>query len=168
MRDTVLYPGEEARLGWAILSNGGFPSLLFALVGLAFRSSALLSAHRLVLNDQTHYDRVWAEILADPARRADLAALQLDVRALADKFGPSVPRQLNRARKNPSNCQHNFSDISCLLERDVYLDDCGMEGTLDPSSPVVSLDQLYCQAIAAKPILIHKVAKWAAASDGCF
>lgn len=167
MRDAVLYPGEEAGLGGAILSNGGFPSLIFALVGFAFRRRALLRAHQLVLTDQTRYDCVWAVILADSARQADLEFLRLDVNALATRLGSFLPRQLNRTRRTPSTFPNDASNTSYPRELDVLLD-CGMEGTLDPSRPVVCLDQLYCQAIAANSILIPKVARWAAASDGCF
>jgi hypothetical protein len=168
LRDTVFYPGEEAGLGGAILSNAGFPSLIFAFAGLAFRHRALRRARRLVLTDQTNYDGVWASILADSAMLAGLDALQLDGRLLVARLGNSLPRQLNRAHRIPSTPRRTgIRDCSFPLEWDVLLD-CGMEGTLDPARPVVSLDQLYCQAIAANPILIRKVARWAAASDGCF
>jgi hypothetical protein len=46
--------------------------------------------------------------------------------------------------------------------------DCGVDGLIDPQSPVDSLDQLYCQAVALSPILVAKVQKWASASSGCF
>ena len=47
-----------------------------------------------------------------------------------------------------------------------WIDDCGIAGTLDPSRPVDSLDQLYAAAAATQPILRERTWVWAAVSGG--
>ena len=61
-----------------------------------------------------------------------------------------------------------FAVLSVTGMSQADLLDCGLEGVQDPSQPVDSLDQLYCQSVALNPILIAKVQSWAEYGDGCF
>jgi hypothetical protein len=153
---------------------------------------ALYQSRHLVPADQALYDKAWTAILAEPVEKAAVAALcQI---ALERQAGYKTnPLQLNLARvasvqpisgvnstglrtgdQEGKICRlipaliNIFSsmlvDIQSRSTTHTGPLHCGVDGILDQNNPVHSMEQLFCQAIALRPILITKIQCWAAVS----
>jgi hypothetical protein len=184
------------------------PPLLFLLTSLlspaaaaVFVSSLVLTlrlfdivrAHRLVAPDRKLYDAAWAEVVNNPAGRADIEEIKRLADQLAVRSWQIRPRQYNRRRPPSSTAPADAAAaaargmLAAVWRRTPLLrsnastslsawmlcagqrhEICGPSPELDIRRPVDCVDQLRVQAWLLSPILKRKVQGWAGGSDGCF
>jgi hypothetical protein len=149
-----------------------------------------------VLADQARYDNAWCAILADPVENAAVVSLgqyalerqaackTLPLQLNRTYIAPVAPVAIDSSADSEGETSHQQGRLVSALVNVTFavqslgnfsrctsnpgLLDCGVDGILDPNSPVYSIDQLFFQAITLSPILITKVQGWAAVSDGYF
>ncbi len=149
---------------------------IFATIIVLFRQRSLHRAKRLMTIDQARYDNIWRSLLELPSAQINLAALAAQVESIVSMRPGSVAQQLNRLctehRSSIRYAQLQSARASFSLKRKSarrrrsYLGMTGVPGSIDPNSPVDSLDQLYVQAMCLNPMLISKIQDWAVISQG--
>jgi hypothetical protein len=159
--------------------------LLFAVAMRVLRARAKRAARRLVRADQACYDAIWATVSSNPAERAALANLDLEVCAaasalpdlplcqLSGNFGARSQRPSRAGGSAISRGKRGMIDQQSSRSRwGRSLAFLGSAVTLPAGSAATrrldSLDQLYAQAELLHPILLDKVRTWAALSRGHF
>ena len=165
-------------------------TLLFATLVTFFHLRILRKARVLILEDKNCYDRLWSNILLDPATHADLQMLKSQsAHSCLDDFGmgkQAGPRQysahlLEQYKNNLSSQmlqrRPSWQDILENLNAGDSLRQLGKVASVvglsreihsqeEYNSRIKSLDQLFIQAYCLHPLLIKKVKQWAVLSKG--
>jgi hypothetical protein len=146
----------------------------------------------MVLADFSRYDSAWTSVLSDATTTDESWPLDLVQMAatLSKRYSPGIPHQ----RTARGDAESNSLDIAAVetdplprMERSKSLHINSLSSVLKSTSSfvdyfhvswnstanghsqlIVSLDQLYTQALCLHPILLSKVLAWADVSNGYF
>ena len=170
LHSAVLYPDNSVLL--KMLATGpGVLLISLAAMGAIMRRLAVRAADRLISGDKAAYDTIWANLIAEHSTYQSLECLKLAVLELgqvAEKI--SLPKQIKLKGARQYNSKHVHASKHDRQQRGMFFgsDDAASPGTLNWSSPVLSLDQLFVQAECLAPFLVVKVQEWAQSSCGYF
>ena len=136
--------------------------MLLVIIGVVLRRRALVSARRLVAEDNKTYDAMWARLTAAPGATDALAKVCSEVKRLASAGRPEpgrlgyVHQLARRAQSSATAAAAPWWALPCS------------EHLPHVALPVRCLDQLVATAGVAAPLLVERVQRWALASGGGF
>jgi hypothetical protein len=156
-------------------------SLAFLAAGLLLtlsRERFLARCVAAVADDSRRYAAAWERVLADPGEAAALAQIRAAVERVAGRLPPAADARqhmpsgpISRAGSGwTGRAGFGLSVRSIHARRDSSRG--GSEAKLEPQPPpqppppVMSLDQLYAQALGLAPALEARCAEWAAQAGG--
>ena len=167
IRDEVLFK-DSSLICIDVFASLSFSALLISAVILGGRRIALYRSRQLVSHDKKKYDQLWGLLMRDTVFERQIA----DLKETLSSFDTTkrICRQLNRIPRQMEGMNPTASTklLRTLTKRynqrqrkkisfDVGAGASGEAGTLDPSSPLKSLDQLFFQAYGVYPVFLAKI-----------
>jgi len=144
-----------------IPSYVGIIVLLLVLLILVLRRKALKKSELVVKDDMRMYEDLWRKISVEEADHVEHLAGVISSAGITDRSA----RQLNRKRVTPQQAQRQL----LRQAHDPLLDGLGLitqPDTLDYTSPVKSLDQLYASGTAVYNLAVERIKVWSSGSGG--
>jgi hypothetical protein len=177
-RDVALYQRPATVPLFSFLSSSAFIVMIFVALAICFRWRSIRQAVRLVAEDKFRYDAVWEDLMRDEAafrRLTDLRKLAEDAQRRccisARQFNRKFLSGACRCRRGCLRSGFGWAGLSCGSQPDLAVTTgpastafntrMTIAGSVDPSNPLRSLDQLFVQASCLEPLLRRKVKVYA-------
>ena len=171
----VIYSGTMSSALVGGLSPGPVTAcVLLDAVIIYFRWRALRRARLLVEVDQGRYSHAWALVQQAPGAAAWIRELRDLVSVLSARCPENAPNQalrLTRTELPVDKSVDSPSRPNDALAQMPLTEGARAAAVVDVGSVrdgmlVMSLDQLYVQAVCLYPVLLRKVQEWATAAEG--